>query len=212
MPESSPYILVERKMVKSPVFQSLSGASKTVLMLFLYRRKYSKIGRKGRGKWVFSNNGEIIFTYQEALNKWGLTKPRFSRALDELIEKGFIDINHLGGGMVKDASTYYISQRWEEYGTDQFIPQSRPKDTRRLGFTKENWEERTGRKRKSPSKQGNNIDTNPSNKNNTLGDFSTYAPSNKIDTEQNMRKALILKAVNQYCAIMKCSNKNITVL
>lgn len=212
MPKSSPYILVERVMIKSPVFQSLSGTSKTVLMLFLYRRKYSKVGRRGRGKWIFANNGEIIFTYQEALNKWGITKPRFSRALDELIEKGFIDINHLGGGMVKDASTYYISQRWGKYGTDQFIPKSRPKDTRRLGFTKKNWEERTGKKRKPVSKQGNNNDTYPSIKSITLGDSASRFPSNRNDTEQNERKALILNAMRQYMDIWDGSNKNVTVL
>jgi hypothetical protein len=212
MLESSPYMLVERKMVKSSVFQSLSGTSKTVLMLFLYRRQYSKLGRKGKGPWVLTNNGEIIFTYQEALTKWGITKSRFARALDELIEKGFININHLGGGMVKDTSTYFISERWKDYGTAQFIKKSRPKDTRGLGITKENWEERTGKKRKPSSNQGNSIDTRTSNKNLTRNTPASSSTSNKNVTEQNGRKALILKAMRQYSQIMKRSNKNVTVL
>jgi len=199
-------------MVKSPAFQSLSGTSKTVLMLFLCRRQYARTGRKGKGSCVFTNNGEIIFTYQEALNKWGITKPRFTRALDELIEKGFIDINHLGGGMVKDASTYFISKRWEEYGTTQFVNSSRPKDTRKLGFTKENWEERTGKKRKPLSRQGNDIDTCPSN-NNVTGKASKGNGSNiKNVTGQTTNIPLILKAMRQYVDIRDRSNRIVTVL
>ena len=81
-----------------------------------------------------------------------------------------------------------------------------------MGFTEENWEERTGRKRKLSSKQGINIDTYSSNKNDTLDNLASSAPSNKNDTELNERKALILKAMHQYYEIMNRSNNNVTVL
>ena len=50
----------------------------------------------------------MVFSYAEAENKFKLTRPRYSRALDALIKFGFIDINHHGGGMFKDMTTYYL--------------------------------------------------------------------------------------------------------
>ena len=83
--------------------------------------------------WQITNNGEIVFTYNEA-EKLGFTRPKFKRALDQLIEYGFIDIEYHGGGMMKDFSKYAISDRWKLFGTDEFIKKIRPKDTRGLGF------------------------------------------------------------------------------
>ena len=97
-------------------------------------------------QWTNYNNGEIVFSYPEAVTKFQLSRPAFSRALTALIEYGFIDINHHGGGMFKDMTSYYISDRWRDYGTPAFKEKSRRKDTRKLGFTPENWEERTGKK------------------------------------------------------------------
>ena len=51
--------------------------------------------------------------------------------------------------MVKDMTTYYISDRWRDYGTPEFKKQFRPKDTRGLGFTAKNWEERSKKKRRT---------------------------------------------------------------
>ena len=36
----------------------------------------------------------------------------FCRSLSQLIELGFIDITHHGGGMMKDCSKYGISERY----------------------------------------------------------------------------------------------------
>ena len=114
----------------------------------MYRRQMNKVGREGKKKWVIRNNGEIYFTYSEAQKKYKLTRPRFQRAIDDLIDKGFIEINHHGGGMMKDPSTYSISEKWDNYGTDKFKVTPRKRDTRKLGFASGDWEEKTGKKRK----------------------------------------------------------------
>ena len=44
---------------------------------------------------------------------------------------------------------------WRDYGTPEFKKQFRPKDTRGLGLTRENWEEITGKKRKASLKTSN---------------------------------------------------------
>ena len=129
-------IVIDADLVLSRAFLNLTGAAPQVLLLFLRRRRLVKLGRKGKERWVIENNGNIVFPYAEAENKFGITRPRFQRALDQLVEHGFIDIAHLGGGMMKDISKYSISDRWLNYGTNNFIQKHRKKDTRGLGFKK----------------------------------------------------------------------------
>jgi hypothetical protein len=129
-------LVIDSHLVSSKAFLNLSGIAPQVYFLFLRRRRMVKTGRKGKEKWVIENNGEIVFPYAEAITKFGLTRPRFLRAIDQLVEHGFIDIVHSGGGMMKDVSKYAISERWKEYGTNNFIHTRRPKDTRGLGFKK----------------------------------------------------------------------------
>jgi len=203
---------VEKEILRSKAFKELPGTAIQVLMWFYLKRKLKNMGSRGKEKWIIINNGEIVFSYADAEKKYGLTRARYSRALNALIEKGFIDIDHHGGGMMGDCTLYAISERWRNYGTDQFIPKHRPKDKRGLGFTQKNWEERTGKKRKPSSKQGNNIDTYPSIKNVTLETFRPFTPSNNNNTRQTLNKVLILKAMHQYYEIMNRSNKNVTVL
>ncbi|MBW2709179.1 MAG: hypothetical protein JRD04_07860 [Deltaproteobacteria bacterium] len=85
------------------------------------------------------NNGELEYTYSEA-EKRGLPRATFMRAIDTLIEHGFLDISHSGGGGKKgDKSLYAISDRWLLFGTENFIPAKRSKDNRQgRGFQKGN--------------------------------------------------------------------------
>ena len=91
-------------------------------------------------------------TYAEITTRFGIARSTFRNSIDQLVKLGFIDIAHHGGGMMKDCSKYGISERWKDYGKDVFIEKSRKKDSRKLGFTKDNWEKQTGRKRKNKSK------------------------------------------------------------
>ena len=84
------------------------------------------------------NNGELVYPYTEAVEN-GFTKAQFRSAIDELQQKGFIDITHQGKGGRKpakgtgDVTTYWIDDRWIDYGTDDFRPprNSRKKDNRK---------------------------------------------------------------------------------
>ena len=158
-------IWVEREMILSPAFHKLNGRSMKVLLLFLYRRQWKQAGRKG--KWYTTNDGQIVFPYKEAKKKFKIPKSSFARAIDSLVEYGFIDIAHLGGGLIGDCTRYSISNRWENYDTERFVQKKRPKDTRGFGFTAKNWEEKTGKKRREESKLGIKNDTRTSNKNDT---------------------------------------------
>ena len=162
---TSKNIWIEREMILSSAFHKLNGRAIEVLLLFLYRRQWKQASRKG--KWYTTNNGEIVFPYKEAKKRFKIPKSSFARAIDNLIEYGFIDIAHLGGGLIGDCTKYSISNRWRNYDTDRFVQKKRPKDTRGFGFTAKNWEEKTGRKRRIGSKSGSKNDTRTSNKNDT---------------------------------------------
>jgi len=94
-------------------------------------------GNKRNTEWVIKNNGELVYTYTEALQK-GISRTKFKKALKELVEKGFIDIAHKGNGGVKgDYSLYGVSERWKDFGTDKFIFKTMKKDNRQgRGFAK----------------------------------------------------------------------------
>ena len=162
---TSKNIWIERQMILSSAFHKLNGRAMEVLLLFLYRRQWKQAGRKG--KWYTTNNGEIVFPYKEAKKRFKIPKSSFARAIDNLIEYGFIDIAHLGGGLIGDCTKYSISNRWRSYNTKRFVQKKRPKDKRGFGFTSKNWEEKTGRKRRIESKPGIKGDTRTSNKNDT---------------------------------------------
>ena len=134
----STVVVIERKYIDfltsielnetKPNKTKLSKTGQNVFLIFLTKRQVAQVGRKGKEKWVIVNNGEIVFPYCDAKDKYGIPASTFSRAIDQLIEFGLIDINHLGGGMVKDMTTYYISDRWRDYGTPEFKKQFRPKE------------------------------------------------------------------------------------
>ncbi len=117
----------------------------------------------------------------EAEKRFGFTKPRFQRALDELIKFGFIDINHHGGGLNHDYSTYFVSERWKLYGTQEFKKKTRPKDTRQLGFASKNWKQKTLKKRQQ-KKTGNTNVTLAGNDNVTVSKKIKDALSNSFVT------------------------------
>ena len=179
---SSDGMFIPKRMHRSPAFQKLTANSMLVFFEFLYRRQLVKVGRRDR--WLIKNNGEIIFTYTEALKKLKMCRSTFCRSISQLVELGFVDIAHHGGGMMKDCSKYGISERWRDYGKEEFIKKSRKKDNRKLGYTKDNWEDRTGRKRKRKSKIGINNDTNSSITKDTREHKTPVTPSIKHATHQ----------------------------
>lgn len=96
------------------------------------------------------NNGELVFTYIEAKQKYGMTAGRFARAIDELVEKGFLDIAETGMGLYGMPTHYGISDRWRYWGTEKFEPAKRPEpNIRGCGFRKGNKLWQKARRKKS---------------------------------------------------------------
>ena len=197
-------IFIEKAPIRFLASNRLTKTAVIVLLLFLKKRQLKDMGRQGKVRWVIVNNGKIVFPYCEAKKKYGIPATTFARAIDQLIEFGFIDINHHGGGMAKDMTTYYISDRWRDYRTPDFKEKSRRKDTRKLRFTPENWEERSKKKRRTKLKT--------SNENVTAYRGITHAPSNKNVTEEIDPNFFIHKGKEVFQYFQPRSNKNVTIL
>ena len=203
-------------MILSPAFHKLNGRAMEVLLLFFYRRQWKQAGREG--KWYTTNNGEIVFPYKEAKKRFKIPKSSFSRAIDKLMEHGFIDIAHLGGSLIGDCTRYSISNRWRNYDTERFVQKKRPKDKRGFGFTAKNWEEKTGRKRRKQSKPGIKNNTRTSNKNDTRKrKRQTQLVSNLVQGDLDVNFFIkkgeeVFQAVsqsrpqNRYCSITSHTN------
>lgn len=127
-------IWVEKNLLRSTVFRSLTKWSLLVYLDFLRKRQMEQIKNiKRSNSWIIKNNGEIVYPYTEAENK-GIGRREFRNAIDELTEKGFLDITHQGsGGRSGDMTRYFIDDRWKEHGTSSFRPAKNPrvKDSRK---------------------------------------------------------------------------------
>jgi hypothetical protein len=118
-------VAVEKKLLKSPAYRRLSGTAKTVLTDFMMKKRV----KKHNARWEIINNGEIQYTYTEAEQN-GISRRAFSRAIDALIESGFLDITETGAGVCRLPTKYAISDRWKNWGSDSFVTRSRSKRRR----------------------------------------------------------------------------------
>jgi hypothetical protein len=136
----SKVVVLEQRLLKSKAYRSLrTPTAYFVLGIFMTKRQPVKVGRAGKRQWDIVNNGEITFTYKEAKEKYGISYGAFRDAIDELRDKGFVDIAESGAGLYKSANLYAISDRWRLYGTQEYEePKPRPKGPMNRGFQKGN--------------------------------------------------------------------------
>lgn len=103
-----PGTFVYLEMIQSKAFLALKGFAPQLLLLFLLKRK-RQMSKDKKGvkfqKWIDDN---LIMTYAELEKKYDVTKPRFTRGIDDLLAKGFLEIRHAGGAFKKDKSVYAL--------------------------------------------------------------------------------------------------------
>jgi len=133
-------IWIPKRLIQSPAFRALrTPTAHVVLAAFWAKRQMVKVGRKGKTRWAVANNDEIEFTYAQAKDKWGISESAFRNAIDELRDKGFIDIAESGAGLYKSKNKYRLCERWREYGTDHYEPpKPRAKGPINRGFKRGN--------------------------------------------------------------------------
>ena len=131
-PEDEPKIYISKELLKSSAYRSLGKVAMLVYQDFLSKRILKRINRNKRKVWICENNGNIIYPYLEAEEN-GFSRVQFRDAIDELQDKGLIDITHQGRGGRKplrgtgDVSLYWIDDRWKKWGTNEYRPPRKPR-------------------------------------------------------------------------------------
>lgn len=120
---------VERVLFESDAFLALKGVAPQMLIYLLGQRKLVKLPNKNAR--ICDNCDELTMTYPE-LAKLGITKPRATRGIDDLLAKGFMEIEHHGGACQKDKSIYSLSNKYM-YWRKGIVFFERPKRIKR-GF------------------------------------------------------------------------------
>jgi hypothetical protein len=133
-------IWFSKELIESKAYAAIKTATAhKILSYFFLKRQFELIGRQGKEQWDIKNNGEIVFTYKEAQWRYGIAETSFGNAIDELLDKGFIDIVASGQGTYKVTNFYAISDRWRFYGTSDYEkPKLRTGKPINRGFQKGN--------------------------------------------------------------------------
>ena len=111
-------IFIERDILESDAFWDLNGTAIKVFMVFRLKCKISNNSYGKRDLKRIVNNGELVFTFQEAKKKYRIPKSTFLRARDQLIKLGFIAITDEGG--CHHTTKYSISNNWKKYPNKTF--------------------------------------------------------------------------------------------
>jgi len=130
------WLYLEYGLFKSKAFRELTRAAIDILFEFYMVAPKKKVnGFKGK-EWIRPYNGKIEFTYKQAKEKFGYSKTTCSKCIDQLIDRGFLELTHKGGGMEGDKNKYAILENWKRYGRKDFIKKDRERGFRKIGFMK----------------------------------------------------------------------------
>ena len=139
MKKPMPGVYLESELLDSSAFRKLTKAEILVYLRFLRKRqiKTTPFGRGRREAKNIVNNGEIIFPYREAEAKLQITQSTFRKAIDHLVEYGFLDIAKSGSFNPygkNEPSLYAVSERWKKFGTPDFVRGIREKSGVHHGY------------------------------------------------------------------------------
>ncbi len=107
-----PGTFVYREMIQSKAFLALKGFAPQLLLLFLLKRQRKMIKDKKGSKFQQWIDDNLTMTYVELQKKYKITKPKTTRAIDDLLAKGFLKIRHAGGAYKKDKTIYALSEEY----------------------------------------------------------------------------------------------------
>ncbi len=116
-------LVLNRDMVESEVFRSLSGnAVKLYLLLCLRLTVENRAGRNEKPEYRAKNNGELILSYKSAKRLIGFSSRTVSRVIDELVNKGFIEIAVIGEGKHRRSHKLAMIDLWKYIDQPDYEP------------------------------------------------------------------------------------------
>ncbi len=121
--EHGRFVKITIDMLTSAAWQALTVYEQSLYLAI--KGKYRGLNRNGQ-----DNSRDLSFTYEEGIVL--MSKTRFIKAIDRLIETGFIDlVRHLPQG--REPTIYGLSARWHAYGMPEFKEAKRIKRVRPPG-------------------------------------------------------------------------------
>jgi hypothetical protein len=122
----------KRLLLSSDIIESLAwrellskgsaAAMHVYLMIFFKQHRARVSGKKSKKlEYAVINGKELTCPYIEAEKKYGITQPRLTRAIDELLSKGFITIAHQGGARKHDMTKYALSENYLQWKTGEVL-------------------------------------------------------------------------------------------
>jgi hypothetical protein len=115
-------IRLEREMYQHRAFLSLSKNAMKTLIALLDGRDMKNVARKGqKKKFVCMNPDNLRLPYGLLEKTYRIPRGRIPSAIDELLEKGFMERKRAGGSKKHDMAIYALSERWRLW-----IPGAKP--------------------------------------------------------------------------------------
>ena len=104
-----------------------------MLIALLNARKTANLKDKKskKTKPVFINENSLEMPYVTLKKNWGLNQQAVSRAVDELLAKGFIEIVHQGGLGEHDKARYALIEDYQRWKPKMIPFRTRSRDVRR---------------------------------------------------------------------------------
>lgn len=130
---------IEAKMFLSPAWMSLgekgtapqvTSSSIKLLVLFLGKRQYGYSKRKGEKVRERTDGNQLTLTYKE-LESHGISNKKSTRAIDELLAKGFISIVDPGGLYENHKAVYALEEDYRQWRPGDDPIRTRERDVRR---------------------------------------------------------------------------------
>ena len=101
-------------MADSEAFYTLSSNGKTLLIYALMKRKWMRTSsKKGGKKKTEYIKDHFEMTYRDLEKKYKLKNSQISRALDELLARGFFKFIHQGGYCKGNKAIYELDDKWQ---------------------------------------------------------------------------------------------------
>ena len=116
-------LVLSKKMIHSKAFSKLTGSAKQILLELCMRMKlenYNLTKHRAAERFYVSNNGKLVLTYKGFHNQFGYSTATISKAIDQLVNHGFIEIAELGSGVKRISHKIALTNNWEKFGTPEF--------------------------------------------------------------------------------------------
>lgn len=119
-------LVLSKTMLHSKAFYSMTGAAKQILIELYIRLRVDNYKPRKRHReserFYAKNNGTLVLTYNGIHKQFGYSTSTISKALDQLVSHGFIEIAELGCGVKRLSHKIALITNWQKYEMPEFKP------------------------------------------------------------------------------------------